>query len=294
MRYGLLLLALTVACTGCTTPFLKRNTVALVSSSTDLRYREVLDNLAMVADDPAALPAYSSVFAGGSQITDNAQLTSTTIWQRVLTAPIQNGFMSEAANPQVSRVVSDNWTLDPIAVPEKIEAMRCACRWVIYGPERACADCRGLLATPEQAPYPGRHFGVADRLARLPKGWLHVGKLKDVPTNACYRAHRGDTWVWVMPDGMEGLSDFTLILQDIARVYSNSLTLFYIPPAPGVFTFQTEDAPLPDGTPGAVVATVNIDGSMNLVPDLPYYRPRLDNVGSNAFLRSQITAASLR
>jgi hypothetical protein len=294
MRYGLLLLALTIACTGCTTPFLKRNTLALASSAINLRYQEVLDNLAMVADDPAALPAYSSVFAGGSQVTDNVQLTSTTLWQRVLGAGAQNGFLSEAANPQASRVVSDNWTLDPIVVPEKIEAMRCACRWVIYGPERACVDCQGLLATPEQAPYPGRHFGVADRLARLPKGWLHMGKLKDVPASACYRAHRCDTWVWVMPEGIEGLSDFTLILQDIARVNSNSLTLFFIPPAPGIFTFQTGDTTLPDGARAAVLATVNVDGSMNLVPDLPYYRIRLDNVGSNAFLRSQITAASLR
>ena len=207
-----------LACVGCTAVSLNRHALAQTASAVDLRYREVLDNLAMVANDPDALPAYSSIFSGLSQVTDSGQVASTTVWQHATGAGSANGFASEAVNPQLSRQVLENWALDPIVVPEKLEAMRCACRWVLYGPERACDDCRGLLATPEEAPYPGRHFGVAGRLARLPAGWLHVGGHKDVPAGACYKAHCGHAWVWVERDGLQGLADFTLVLHDIATL----------------------------------------------------------------------------
>jgi hypothetical protein len=249
---------------------LERHTLAQAGSVIDLRYREVLDNLALIANQPTALPAYSSIFSGLAQVTDTGQVLSTTIWQRVRGVPVvQNGFASEAASPQVSRTVFQNWTLDPIVVPEKIEAMRCACQWVLYGPERACSDCPDLLASPDQAPGPGRHFGVADRLARLPKGWLQVGRLKDVPLGACYKAHCGDTWVWVMPDGLPGLADFTLVLQDIARVDSNSPTLFNLPPAPSGLRVDARPHDAPESPNCAFAATVALDACGQLVPPQP-------------------------
>jgi hypothetical protein len=36
------------------------------------------------------------------------------------------------------------------------------------------------LAPDEALAGPERHFGVADTLAKLPVGWLYVGRLKDV------------------------------------------------------------------------------------------------------------------
>jgi hypothetical protein len=291
MKYAMLLACL-IACTGCTTRALQRHTLSQAASPIDIRYQEVLDNLAMVARDPAALPAYSSIFAGTAQITDTAQLASTTTF-----GP---GAAAQMLSPQYTRVALGNWTLDPINAPEKLEAFRCACRWVIYGPEVACQDCAGLLASPAQAPYPGRHFDIADQLARLPQGWLCVGRLCDVPVKARYKAHCGDTWVWVMPEGVKSLTDFTLILQDIARVDINSPTLLFIRPTPSDFTFPTFG---PDKTPcseppyanfrPSVIAEVSVDPCGRLMPDLPYYRWRVENVGSDANLRSQINAAGL-
>jgi hypothetical protein len=104
-----------------------------------------------------------------------------------------------------------------------MEAMRCACQWVIFGPERACSEYPGLLADPEQDLSATPHFGVEDRLARLPSGWLHVGCLIEVPPGACYKAHCGGTWVWVMPEGRRGLADFTLVLHDIATLDLRSI-----------------------------------------------------------------------
>ena len=292
MKYGMLLTSM-LACAGCMTQALERHTLAQEASPTEIRYREVLDNLAMVAHDPAALPAYSSIFAGTAQITDTAQLVSTTTGGAA-------GAGAQVISPQYTRAALGNWTLDPINSPEKLEAIRCACRWVIYGSEFACHDCVGLLATPEQAPYPGRHFGVADRLAKLPPRWLHVGQLRDVPMKTRQKAHHGDTWVWVMPDETQALADFTLIVQDIARVDSNSPTLLFILPTPSDFAFPTAPVPVPcasgpyKDTKAAITAAVKVDPCGNLMPDNPYYRWRTENLGSDSNLRSQINAAGLR
>ena len=291
MRPWILVAVSALACTSCTTASLNRHSLAQTETVTDLRYREVLDNLAMIAQNYSALPAYSSIFTGTAQITDNAQITSTTIWNVVgALASKTSGFFSEGANPQATRTTLENWTLDPIVIPEKLEAMRCACRWVVYGPDRT-GDDTGLLPSPDQARTPGRHFGVADRLGRLPAGWLGVGALKDVPLNACCKAHCGHTWVWVTRDGLGALSDFALVLQNIARVDANSPSLFYPQPIPLPFTFATLPTRYPTGNLATVTAIVSLDPWMNLAPDTPYIRYRVENLGSDSHLRSQINAA---
>ena len=293
IRYSMLLLTCALASSGCIASALERHTLAQAATPTDIRYQEVLDNLAMVAHDPSALPAYSSIFAGTAQITDTAQLASTTSFG-------PHGAGGEILSPQFSRAVLGNWTLDPINTPEKLEAIRCACRWVLYGEEFACHDCAGLLASPAEAPYPGRHFGVADRLVNLPQGWVCAGKRNQMPRGVCYTGHCGETWVWVMPGCTRALADFNMIIQDIARVDINSPTLQYIRDVPSDFQFPTKslcktqcpDGPLPSTQP-FVVAEVSVDPCGHLMADIPYYRWRVENVGSDASLRSQISAAGL-
>jgi hypothetical protein len=285
------LLVCAAASTGCTTLAVERHALSQAATPTDIRYQEVLDNLAMVARDPSALPAYSSIFAGTAQVTDTSQFASTT-------AVGPGASSAQVVNPQFTRAVLGNWTLDPINAPEKLEAIRAACRWVIYDREFALRDAPGLLASPAQAPWPGRHFGVADRLDRLPKGWVHVGPRSQVPATARYRGHCGETWVWVMPADTKPLADFNLVLQEIARIDINSLTIQYLRPAPSDFTFPTAPPPHTPCTtspfsdwPPAVIAEVSVDPCGKLMPDIPYYRWRTENVGSDASLRSQINAA---
>jgi hypothetical protein len=298
---------------------LERHTLAQGESVAELRYLEVVDNLALVARDPGALPAYSSIFAGTAQVTDTAQFGTTLVWLvKGIMSSVSYGLFTEAANPQLSRSVSENWSLDPLVVPEKVEAMRCACRWVISGPEKACGSCPGLLASPEQDHSPGRHFGVAERLARLPSGWLHVGRMLEVPHCARYKAHSGDTWVWVMPDGMAALADFTLVLQDIARVNINSDSLYYWPRPPCVYTrVSSPPAPTKEGdqtrgrsstaienaapkdtskaTANADLSTLEVsayvDPNQHLIPGAPYRQVRFENLGSDPSIRSQVSAA---
>ncbi|HEY4308052.1 MAG TPA: hypothetical protein VGN12_01255 [Pirellulales bacterium] len=269
---------------------LKRHTLSQQASPTDIRFQQVLDDLAMVARDPAALPAYASIFAGTAQITDTAQLpSSTTLGPGAVGA--------QMLTPQLQRTVFGNWTLDPINSPEKLEVIRCACQWIVYGPEFASRSGGNLLASPLQAPGPGRHFGVLDRLTKLPSGWLQVGRSREIPRKASYKARSNGTCVWVMPEGVQGLADFSLIVQDIARIDINSPTLYCLAPKASDLTFPTMGMATPNCIVPCVktnyiVAEVSIGPCGNLVPDFQYLRYRVENVGSDANLRSQINAAA--
>jgi hypothetical protein len=84
-------------------------------------------------------------------------------------------------------------------------------------------DCVVFPAPPK----PSFHLDVARQLAALPQGWLHVGRGCRFPKNALYKARCGDTVVWVTPEGMAGLSQFTLVMLDIATVDPTSLPIAY-------------------------------------------------------------------
>jgi hypothetical protein len=295
MRLWPVILTVVVGSTGCTTTALNRQTLAQAASTEDLRYKEMLDGLAAVANDAAMLPAYAAVYTGTAVVTDTEQMMSTTIWQHVKGMDPQNGFASDAVNPQFSRSVGLNWSIDPLVVPEKLEASRAACRWAVYGSETLSENDRSLLASPAQSPTPGRHFGVADRLARLPPVWLYVGALKDVPLRACHKAHCRGTWVWVTPEGLGGLAEFTVVIQDIMRVSSNSPTLFAVPPptcAVRVVT-DTRDTVCPCGNPGALSALLMVDCMHRLAPAYTYYPLRVDNVSTESHFSSKISAATV-
>jgi hypothetical protein len=268
MRWLLLGLA---ACTGagCTMTSLERHTVAQTDSAIEVRYREAIDNLAMVADNWSALPSYATIYSGSATVQDTGQivLNSTVPYYSV---------GSDVVNPSFQRQITQLWTLDPLLDPERMEAIRAACQWAIGGPDRVYKDSMSLLIRPEQAPAgPDRHFGVADDLARLPAGWLKVGRHRDIPKCAVYKAHRRDTWVWVTPEGMQGLADFTLILQRIARVPINGGAVLNLPPAFTPIVFRTADSVASHPFQSTVQAVVNENAQ--LVTDFPYFKLRIDD-----------------
>jgi hypothetical protein len=209
----ILVLPLAVVGAGCTAMSLERHTVSQIQSVTDFRYQATLHALAMVAADPGTLPSYALISSGTTSVADTGLANPVTTWKA---SPLL--FASEALSFSATHSPMIQWTVDPTADETQLKAMRCACRWVLEGREHLDSDCEHILADPEADPTPGPHFGVADRLARLPQGWLHFGCWRDVPLGACYKDHCGGTWVWVTPDGTEGLAGFTLVLQDIATL----------------------------------------------------------------------------
>ncbi len=65
---------------------------------------------------------------------------------------------------------------------------------------------------------------IVDELRGIHPGWYGIGHKHDVPRNACYVAHYKDVYVWVCPQGVEGLTEFTLSILEMASALQ--------PPAP--------------------------------------------------------------
>ena len=203
-----------VLCTGCISTSLKRHTLNQVRSIEDYRTRAVLDCLADMADNPNTLPSYGLLANGVTRVQDTGSASALTLWARAL-----EGFSTETLALTASRVPQGQWTVDPVATYSQIDALRCACRWAIFGPQGACADCADILEDPTAFYSPQEpRFGVADRLRRLPPGWVKTGTHAQLPSAAAYKAHSGKTWVWVMPEYRWCFSEFLLVCHDIATI----------------------------------------------------------------------------
>ncbi len=126
-----------------------------------------------------------------------------------------------------------SWTLDPVAEPYLLAGAWYACRWAIFGPPADRDEYQreyDLLRKPVPMDIVGchtddpagtrqkYHLGVLVQNNSIPSGWLGVGPRSCVPHGACYTAHCGHTYVWAMPDQMSNLSEFTLVLLDIATI----------------------------------------------------------------------------
>jgi hypothetical protein len=311
MRAYLLVIAL-CGLSGCTSWALERTTLAHAESATDLRYRQVIENLAMILWNPDAVPAYSTIYSGTSDVNDNLKVTAQTIFLRTLhPSGYMTAFATESTDILGSRAVKGTWTLDPMVVPEKLRAMRAACKWVLWGPEHVGPDYLLLMNyhPPDvgehiQGDPPGFYFFVVDRLLALPPGWLHCeNRRRDVPRNACYWAGCHDRYVWVGAEGMEGFSQFVLAIQAIARITINDA--FY--PHPRTQTIMRSIkidpdnpnvAPKDPDSDKTLVATVTLfldaDGRLTggeNVAAIPA-KQRKDNVGDQSDLKSLINATS--
>jgi hypothetical protein len=228
MRYWLATLVIVAVCTGCTSLSLERHTLNQIQSAADFRYEAALNCLAQVSANPAALPSYAILVDGTTRLQDMESVSATTMWIRAL-----NGFSTQSLAPSLARQPQETWTCDPVADHTRLAAMGCACQYVLSNNGTTCSDCESILAEPYSyiEPHPEHadgaadkgcppkpHYGVIKRLVSLPSGWLGCGCLKDVPARARYKAHCGDHWVWVTPEGLEGLAGFVLVLQDIATL----------------------------------------------------------------------------
>jgi hypothetical protein len=211
-RIGLMITVATLF--GCTTTSLRLYTLGQINTIEEYRKNAALECLATVAASPDTLPSFALLANGATHLQDTGTVTSNTVWTRAL-----EGFATESLSLTASRTPLGQWTVDPVASYVQIEALRAACRWAVFGPEAAWNESPGLLLDPatDYAPLEP-HFGVANRLAQLPPNWVHVGHRGDVPKNVVCKAHRSDTWVWVLPTDELFLSEFILILHDIATL----------------------------------------------------------------------------
>jgi hypothetical protein len=67
-----------------------------------------------------------------------------------------------------------------------------------------------MYVTPLAAEVRRQVKSVQSDLMKINSGWFGRGSKKEVPKDACYVGHYRDCYVWVCPNGLQDLTDFTL------------------------------------------------------------------------------------
>jgi hypothetical protein len=213
MRGWLLSVSAVTILAGCQTHLVLRDDALKMSNTlTDLQYQQVLNNVALFVHNPSALPGLAAFTAGTASVADQKGYSGNANYAPTLTFHQQGGgalpILTLLFNPSVQRQVTENWTMVPITDTDHLRRIRCAFQLLVQGETTDCDRCRARL----EAYY----LGEADRWeCVIPHGWYHAGGKKDVPKNACYVGCYCGTYVWVMPDGLEGLTRFTMTVMDL-------------------------------------------------------------------------------
>jgi hypothetical protein len=201
---------------GCQTHLnLRNNSLKTTGTLADLNYHQVLNNVAQFTANPSTMPSLAVFNAGTVTVTDQKSANVNATGAPTLTSAQQAGsglpILSILLNPSVSRTVTENWSMAPVTDIDNLRRIRCALQLLVLG-GRETTDCDDCTKQLERF-----YLGETNRPeCRIPMGWYDVGRKQDVPKDACYVAHYNDVYVWVAPQGLEGLSRFTMTVIDLA------------------------------------------------------------------------------
>jgi hypothetical protein len=216
MRAGTMLLALLPVLGGCAAhASLRDNTARTAATLTDLNYQQVLDNVALFVANPSAMPSVAVINSGTVTVTDQKAYNTSATYSPTLPFRQQGGgalpILTLLFNPSVQRMLTENWTVAPVTDMDNLRRIRCAFQMLVLngGQTTDCENCRRLLED--------FYLGESDRMdCFIPLGWYGAGCKADVPRNACHVGHCGKTYVWVLPEGLEGLTRFTMTVLELA------------------------------------------------------------------------------
>lgn len=207
------LLAATTA--GCQThAALREHTLKTSGTLAELNCQQVVDNLARFAAQPASLPSVAVLQSGNVTLADqHAAAAAGTYAPTISLADQLGGFpiFSLFLSPNVSRNLTEQWDLKPVTDTARIRRIRAAFQIVLgagAAPDDPCEDCS---QTVQELTADGSTLDC-----QVPTGWFQIGCRRDVPDSACYVANCGETYVWVGPEGMDGLSRFTLTIMQLS------------------------------------------------------------------------------
>src|SRR5207253_1853911 len=214
MRSAVLLTLLICSVSGCATHLALRNDTARTTNTlADLQYQQVLDNVARFHADPDTVPSFAIASAGTVSVNDQTGAGVSPTYSPTLTFANQGGgalpILSLLFPLSAQRTVTENWSLTPITDADNLRRLRCAYRLLVMGEETPNFEfCRKQM----KEFFAGEEAGLVDYFP--PRGWYCVGGKKDVPRCACYVGHcsgcGGCKYVWVTPEGMNGLATFTM------------------------------------------------------------------------------------
>ena len=109
------------------------------------------------------------------------------------------------------RTVTENWSLTPITDADNLRRLRCAYRLLVMGEETANYE---FCDKQMKEFFAGESAALADYFPL--RHWYSVGYQKDIPKDACYVGSHDCMYVWVTPEGMNGLALFTIGALDLA------------------------------------------------------------------------------
>lgn len=199
---------------GCATHrVLSQHTVAANLTTADIYYQQVLNNVARFVVNPASMPSFSVIAAGTVNIEDAHEASISPTYSPTLSAVQQGGgalpILSILFGINARRSVTENWSTAPITDSDNIRRLRCAFQYLVGTETSECDRCRERLK--------GFMLGGTEPFdCMLPREWYGTGGKDDVPCDACFVASYCDTYVWVMSDGMDGFTRFTITILDIA------------------------------------------------------------------------------
>jgi len=209
-RFCVILTVIPVLACGCTHRQLRRSTNQTQQTMSDLRYKHILDNLAMMVRNPATVPNPVAINGGVVQISDNGTGMGNITW---------NSFGTRLTTPFLgftgSRTISEQWSLTPLHNPEKLRLMRCAFQLLLNSE---------LVYHDDTAEKLRAFLGDEEFATAIPKGWFGVGTKHEVPKDARFCGSYHDVYVWVMDEGLDGLSRFYLTILRIALMEANRKT----------------------------------------------------------------------
>jgi len=152
---------------GCAHQQLQFNTTHQADTLNDIYRRQVLDNLAMFADNPHAVPHFAFPNEGSSNVTDSGKLAG--------------GFYRfwETLGFDANRSMQEAWVLDPVRDPDKLKRMRCAYQRAVGVCSGPCNDCCKLEK---------EFYGSGDKKIRVLKKESETSSYETATKEACMKA----------------------------------------------------------------------------------------------------------
>ncbi|MFN7805893.1 MAG: hypothetical protein ACK5TO_17885 [Planctomycetaceae bacterium] len=215
------LLAATTA--GCQThAALREHTLKTSGTLAELNCQQVVDNLARFAAQPASLPSVAVLQSGNVTLADQHAAAAAGTYAPTITLADQLGgfpIFSLFLSPNVSRNLTEQWDLKPVTDTARIRRIRAAFQIVLGAVASADDPCEDCSQTVKELTADGSTLDC-----QLPTGWFQIGCRRDVPDSACYVGNCGETYVWVGPEGLDGLSRFTLTIMQLSTSDPKSAT----------------------------------------------------------------------
>ncbi len=237
MKRYLLPFCLLLASCGCLSRQLQHEALDLATTTDDLIYGQVLDNIALAIENPAALPYFDGPVTATAQVQRGYQANYTPTWDLLSVGVFAGSYRLDKQSATVGAAATrqEAWQMAPLYDPDRLYLMHCAYRRMTGNPTTETEEAlrqyyAARVPAPDSKPQSGSPAPASSSGAKPPlpvripydtflaQGWFQVGTAHDVPRNACYVGHHCKTYVWVTPEHMDELAKATLAILDIFTV----------------------------------------------------------------------------